>query len=212
MIPELQLTARSVELLQRRSLSDSEIGTFQALLNEAQQEMDGEDLSAKEVLQQMSSDELDLLRRANSLADGISVEKLSEEGAINLLHQPDFSDRVDLDNDGIVEVGVGKNITFPPVNAPDHVKEAWAEATEGMSESDVMMLQLQMHLSVYGPRIEGLPSTEALPPDRQWSRSGIDELFKMLRGGLDFRVAMDGWTDHNKMLLGFYDRFATALA
>lgn len=212
MISELQLTTRSVELLQRRSLSESEIDTFQALLSEAQEDMRGEDLSAREVLQQMSDEELDLVRRANSLADGISINELSEEGATNLLHQPDFSDRVDLNNDGIVEVGAARSITFPPVNAPDSVKNAWAEATEGMEESDVMMLQLQMHNSVYGFQIDGVSSADALPPEEQWSRSGIDELFAMLRGGLDFRVAMDGWTDYNKMLQGFYDRFGAALA
>lgn len=212
MISAIQLTDRSVELLQRRDMSDTEVEAFQLLLNQAQSEMASEDESAKSVLEQMSAEELALLQKANSLAERISLGGLSEEGAANLLAQPDFSDRVDLNNDGIVEVGAARNIVFPPVNAPDHVKAAWEEATADLNESDKMMLQLHMHLSVYGVQTDGLPSATPPSPEQQWSRGGIEELFETLRSALDFRVGLEGWTDHNKMLLGFYSRFEQALA
>lgn len=211
MISTVQLTARSIELLHRRDMSDSEIDAFQALLSEAQSELASDGCSAQSILQQMSDDELALLQKANCLVERIGVSGLSEEGAANLLAQPDFSDRVDLNNDGIVEVGIGKSIVFPPVNAPDHVKAAWKEATAGMSEKDTMLLQMHMHLAVYGVNIEGMTKAP-LSPQQQWSAQGVAELFEALRGGLEFRVDLEGWTEHNKMLLGFYSRFEQALA
>ncbi|KEA65615.1 hypothetical protein ADIMK_0137 [Marinobacterium lacunae] len=192
-------------------MTDTEVDAFQLLLNEAQTEKESSGESAKSVLEQMSAEELALLQKANSLAERINVGGLSEEGAANLLAQPDFSDRVDLNNDGIVEVGAAKNIVFPPVNAPDHVKAAWEEATAGMDESDTMMLQLHMHLSVYGVQADGLPSSTPLSPEEQWSSGGIEKLFDTLRSALDFRVGLEGWTEHNKMLLGLYSRFEQAL-
>jgi hypothetical protein len=62
--------------------------------------------------------ELTLLQKANSLADTINVQGLTEEGATNLLSQPDNSDKVDLNNYRLVEVGIAKLMIFPPVNAP----------------------------------------------------------------------------------------------
>tara|TARA_R110002153_G_scaffold10418_1_gene41136 strand:- start:11698 stop:12723 length:1026 start_codon:yes stop_codon:yes gene_type:complete len=207
MINNIQFSEKSHNLLSLRQLSNDEIQQFSDILSEAKNQQG----SAKDTLLAMTANELALVQKANSLAHSINVTSLSEEGAANLLSQPDHSDKVDLNNDGIVEVGAAKTLIFPPVNAPAHVKSAWESATADMSESDKMMLELRMHMAVFGVNIEGVEGKQALSPDQQWSEQGIEKLFKDLSGNLEFRVNMEGWTDHNLMLKGFYDRFGSAL-
>lgn len=207
MIANIQLSDRSLTLLNRRQMSQDEIQQFTDLLNEAKSQQG----SAIEQLKAMSAQELVLLQKANSLADPINIAALSEEGAANLISQPDNSDKVDLNNDGIVEVGEGRSIIFPPVNAPDHVQAAWKDATDGMDETDKMMLELHMHIAVYGVQIEGVTQKAALSPEQQWSQLGIEKLFSDLRGNLEFRVGLEGWTEHNVMLRDFYNRFENGL-
>ena len=207
MINSIQFSEKSHNLLSLRQLNNDEIQQFSEILSEAKNQQS----SAKDTLLAMSADELALVQKANSLAHNINVTSLSEEGAINLLSQPDHSDKVDLNNDGIVEVGAAKTLIFPPVNAPAHVKLAWESATADLSESDKMTLELNMHMAVFGVNIEGVEGKQALSPDQQWSDQGIDNLFKDLSSHLEFRVNMEGWTDHNLMLKGFYARFESAL-
>jgi hypothetical protein len=80
-----------------------------------------------------------------------------------------------------------------------------------MSETVKLMLELRMHIAVFGVNIEGVNPKQALSPDQQWSQQGIDNLFKDLSSNLEFRVNMEGWTEHNLMLKGFYERFESAL-
>lgn len=211
MVGPINLTAASYEQLQKRHLTRSEINDFESLLNEAAGEMRSDGLSARQVIQQMDTGELHLLQKASSLASSIKPEALSEEGAINLLRQPDNSDRIDLNNDGLVEVGEGKMIVFPPVNAPDFVKHAWNQASETMSERDKAFLQLHMHTAIYGIHIDGMPSRPAPSPAEQWSDKGISELLTRLRDNLEFEARRSGWSDYLREQEEFYNRFETAL-
>ena len=119
---------------------------------------------------------------------------------------------VDINNDGLVEVGLAKTIHFPPVNSPQHVKDAWDKATEGMEEFEIAAMQLSMHHMVYGVNIDGMPNKIALSPEQQWSEEGIENLFKDLYSNLEFRVDLDGWTENNVMLRDFYKRFSDELS
>lgn len=159
----------------------------------------------------MTNDELALIQKAHYLADPINVASLSEEGATNLLSRPGRSDKVDLNNDGIVEVGLARTVYFPPVNAPEHINKAWDRATDGMDEGDKMVMEIHMQMAIYGPNIEGIERKQALSPSQQWSQMGIDDLFKNLKAGLEFAVNLDGWTEMNLMEKGFYERFESAL-
>lgn len=203
MISNIQLTQQSVSLLQKRDLSQAEINQFSGLLAKA----NSTEQSAHERLQSLTPEELKLVQKANSLAKNININQLSEEGASNLLKQPDNSNKVDLNNDGIVEVGIARNMVFPPVNAPESVKRAWEESTEGMPEMEKMTLQLTMHTAIYGFNINGAEPKAALPPTEQWNAQNIDNLFEYLQGTLDFRVNLEGWTEHNLMLKDFYAAF-----
>lgn len=94
---------------------------------------------AKEFLSTLSSSELYEIQKSNHLASKIRIDRISDEGAENLFIRPvDSENVVDLNNDGIVEVGEAKTFVYPPPNAPDSVKEAWYEATKDMTEREKM--------------------------------------------------------------------------
>ncbi|GLX76988.1 hypothetical protein tinsulaeT_03280 [Thalassotalea insulae] len=208
MVTSIQFSSKSIDLLQKRKLDSNEISNFSAILEKVSVNHG----SSKDFLKSLSYEELKLVQKANSLAENIDVDSLSTEGAQNLLAHPDGSDRVDLNNDGIVEVGLAKTIQFPPVNAPKHVKEAWEKATEGMAEMDAMLLQFSMHTVMYGIDIEGFPQKTPLSPAEQWSDKGVNEFFNQLYGNLEFKVNREGWTEHNIMLKDFYQRFEYELS
>ncbi len=211
MLSSISLTTESVDLLQRRGLSDQQVTDFATLLDDANHQLT-DNRSATQVLSGMSADELKLLQTATRRANPIQIDSLSQEGAINLLAQPDKTGMVDLNNDGIVEIGVGKMVTFPPVNAPPQVQDAWDKATENISFFEKSTLQMQMHIATYGLNIEGVPTKEPLPPEQQWSPAGWQKLLEEVRGALDLSVAMDGWTRSNLVKQDFYNKFENQLA
>ncbi|WP_292950517.1 MULTISPECIES: hypothetical protein [unclassified Neptuniibacter] len=210
MLSPLGLTTESTNLLQLRGLSSEQVDLFSDLLDAANHQLDN-DKSAKQVLSSMSQDEMKLLQKATGLADPIDVNSLSTEGAANLLAQPDHTGMVDINNDGIVEIGKAKMVTFPPINAPDSVHQAWEKATEGMAEGEKMIMQFHMHVATYGLEINGQNTKEALPPEEQWSSTGWQQLLKELRSALEFSVAMDGWDRTNLVRQDFYDKFESEL-
>ncbi len=87
-------------------------------------------------VQSLSSGELATLQAMHSTGE-LDPTTMSEEGALNLILP--FNERQDIDNDGFVEKGHGVGWTFPPVNAPQSVHDAWAKTTEGMTAGEKMM-------------------------------------------------------------------------
>ena len=219
MLSPMSLSGESVSILQARRLSVEQMDDFSALLEQAHQKLDGQQdvpkarqTTAKQVLSGLSSDDLHLVQQAAGLVDRILVSSLSEEGATNLLVGRDQASMVDLNNDGLVEIGAGKMITFPPVNAPEYVHQAWAEAIEDLPDDGTKLhLQLQMHTMTYGVRINDQATKQALAPEQQWSTAGWKSLMKNAWAGLEFAVAHDGWTKHNVLTQEVYDRFEEAL-
>lgn len=210
MLSVTNLSGESIHLLKLRGQSDQQVKDFAALLENANNQFE-QGASAKEVLASMSRSELNLLQKSAGLVNKIKIDSLSDEGARNLFAHPDKTGLVDLNNDGLVEVADARMMTFPPVNAPASVHEAWENATSGMSKSDKMVLELQMHTQVYGVRINDEPTKQALPPGEQWSTKGWKELIEQLNSSLEFAVSMDGWTRWNVLKKGFIDRFETEL-
>jgi len=210
MITSVNMSTKSVNLLQMRGLSEQQVNDFSALLDKAKSQQQ-EDVSAKQVLAEMSQDELALLQKATSLAASIKVNSLSQEAAINLLDQPDRTGMVDLNNDGIVEVGAARTMSFPPVNAPARVHAAWETATADLSEWDKATLELTMHISVYGVEINGQSTKQPLSPEQQWSKKGVEEWLATGRAGIEFDVNLNGWTRWNIVKQDFFNRFETAI-
>jgi hypothetical protein len=129
-------SARAYKLLKIRGASESDIDRFQTHVHEARSH-----ISAKEYLQSLSQTDRDLIKRSNSYGIALSskhIETMSEEGARNLLVEPDRRAFVDYNNDGIVEHGAGKTFLFPPPNAPEEIKTLWDDVSEDMSFQEKM--------------------------------------------------------------------------
>lgn len=211
MIAATSLSSESISLLKTRGLSDQQVNNFSDLLDKAHSQQ-ADQKSAKTILTDMSTDELQLLQKATSLANPIQISSLSKEGSMNLLAQPDKTGMVDLNNDGLVEVGAAKMITFPPVNSPEHVKEAWNKSTENMDEKDKLLLEFRLHTQTYGVMINDQPTKVALPPEQQWSPENIKKWLAEGRATNEFNAKYSGWTQANLAQKDFYNRFETALA
>ncbi|ASM52101.1 hypothetical protein PESP_b0558 [Pseudoalteromonas espejiana DSM 9414] len=201
------LSVSSLNKLQIRDLNETEISGFADILKQANEDTN----TPKAFLKSLTTDELQLVKKANSLASTINVDSLSAEGAQNLLSQPDGSDLVDLNNDGIVEIGESRSIHFPPVNAPLHVKTAWNKATEGLDWAEKASIELTLHSMVYGFNINGSGTKDALAPQEQCNKTNIDALSEYAYSNLEFRVNLEGWSDYNKQLNDVYDKFFTSV-
>lgn len=99
-------------------------------------------MGTRKFLSSLTVSELYEVQKANHLAGNINIQTLSKEGAENLFLMPvDKYKTVDLNNDGVVEVGTGKTFVFPPTNSPESVKDAWKKASKDMSFKERMLLE-----------------------------------------------------------------------
>ncbi|MCE1226122.1 MAG: hypothetical protein LWW87_06490 [Geobacteraceae bacterium] len=128
----LTFSTRSLDLMQRRGVTDQERERFAAILATASNA--GGCSDPKSFLSSLSTDEMEILRKVHCLATPISVAGLDFEGAYNLLMAP--GEAKDLNDDGLLGIGAGKIWEYPPPNAPEAVKKAWEEVTAGVPESE----------------------------------------------------------------------------
>lgn len=128
----VQFSARAIELMGRRGVSDAEQQEFSAILARVSAGSVGSD--PKAFLNSLSNDDRELLRKVHCLAEPIAVNSLDFEGAYNLLTAP--GEAQDLNNDGFMNIGAARMWQYPPPNAPASVKQAWEEATAGVPESE----------------------------------------------------------------------------
>lgn len=124
----------------------------------------------KQFLASLSTEDLDVVRRMHRLAMPICTETLSKEGASNLLLPEGYS--VDLNRDGIDEVGAGKILHFPPRNAPAEFTDAWFEATKDLSGGEYMTHQMTFLLAFHPPQVDGATASP-LPADQMASYQDI---------------------------------------
>jgi hypothetical protein len=131
---------------------------------------------AKSFLLNLSPEQLSLLQEAHGLVNPVNAGQVSEEGAENLLLSP--SHPVDSNNDGVVDVGQAQITSFPPLNAPQAVKDAWTAATKGLSQEDVLRSSVSfigVSPSLSG-RVDPTLSKES-SPNFDWT-SYVDQLQK----------------------------------
>jgi hypothetical protein len=132
-------SAEAYKLLKIRGLTDEDIAGFGRIIAEA-----GATDDKHAFLKSLSTEELDLVKRANSYGSKLTdrvIDSFSDEGAYNMLVSQDRNDFIDINNDGIVEHGAGKTLVFPPPNSPQNIKEAYAELTKDMSFSERLHLE-----------------------------------------------------------------------
>jgi len=159
------LTAKTDQYLNLRGVTSDNRATFADNFERDQQGNGGFD--TKGFLARLSEGELSALQKAHGLVEAINVAALSDEGAANLLRQ--FDQRVDLDNDGFVEVGTAAAWQFPPVHAPTDVKAAWEEAIQGLTDMEEMLKMAPFMAKVAGANVRfdaaGAPVDMADPGD-----------------------------------------------
>jgi len=95
-------------------------------------------------LSSLSEDELATVQHVNRLADPIDVDALTPEAALNLLIPRPA--QIDLNYDGLTQVGEAYTIRFPDSRTPEPVVNAWNEATADMDPFEKSFYELQMKL------------------------------------------------------------------
>lgn len=170
------LGSTQTELADLRGVSVEDQQQYAAILARAY----GEDALSdpQQFLQSLSSDELDAVRQMHGLADAINPGVISDEGASNLLLPEGYS--VDLNHDGIDEVGIGKILHFPPRDAPDAFKDAWFEATQDLDFGDYATHSMTFLVAFHPPTETGRAAT-GLPSGQLNSyRTIVDNCLSML--------------------------------
>lgn len=95
-------------------------------------------------LKSLTEDELATVQHVNRLADPIDVDTLTPEAALNLLIPRPA--QIDLNYDGLTQVGQGYMIRFPDSRTPEAVVNAWNETTADMDPMEKSFHELQMKL------------------------------------------------------------------
>jgi hypothetical protein len=152
----------------------------------------------KKFLQTLAPTELATLQTIHGLAKPVNPDNISQEGALNLLLSPDKAQ--DTDHDGFQMVGLAKTWQFPPVNAPDSVKQAWKDTTANMNGHDKMMLQASF-LPLF---IEGVTTKSAyIEQDADYAK-----MVQQVIDGANFSKTQDQSWQHEtraKQLAGLQD-------
>lgn len=105
---------------------------FEAIYQQAQQS-DVKLSNAKEFLSNLTTEQLSTLQHYTGLADEINVDKLSNEGAYNLLMH-DY-EKYDFNGDGMVQNGIGNMASAIPTNMSDNIKQSYVDALNSLDES-----------------------------------------------------------------------------
>ncbi|WOH69049.1 hypothetical protein [Bradyrhizobium sp. BWA-3-5] len=142
------------QVLSMRGMSEGQQDAVSSLYAKARAAVQGG--QGRGFLASLDTQSLALLQQAASLAVSVNVSTLTEEGAENLLLAP--TEAVDLNSDGMIEVGAALTSSFPPVNASPELRAAWEKTASGMNERDAMTLSFKLSgasMSLDGGSIKG---------------------------------------------------------
>lgn len=199
------LSAKALDLLRARQISDDTARQFKDIL--ARAEAADAQRDPKAFLNSLSPSDLEVLRKVHGLADAIDVPSLGREGAANLLAQPGAAR--DLDDNGLTSVGAANSLAFPPENAPESFKAAWASVTDGMSFAEI---PTQMVFAV------GLANIGRQAGDANWRnpyaepnydyKGAVDNVRNALKYEYAHSLIPQAQYQHD---MGFYTRLANAI-
>ncbi|WNJ98532.1 hypothetical protein L2D14_11695 [Thalassospiraceae bacterium LMO-JJ14] len=188
------LASNDLRLLMLRGVDQGGVEGYKDILNAfyADPENRNDPVS---FLNKLSPDGIALLKQAQSLPAGasINVDSLNKEEALNLILP--HSGQVDLNNDGLIaNANGGKGFMFPPPNAPQNVKDAWAGATNGLSDSDKFLLSGKFMLSLMSANLhvdENGKATQTEPGDPGWRNVFAED-------GYSYQVAIERFKAGNE--------------
>lgn len=127
-------------------------------------------------LKNLTKDELATVQHVNRLADPINVDELTPEAALNLLIPRPA--QIDLNYDGLTQVGKGYMIRFPDSRTPEAVVNAWKETTADMDPMERSFYELQMKLPTLLANIQvddqGRYVSHTEPGDPNWVNPQAD--------------------------------------
>jgi len=104
--------------------------------------------TAVQFVASLSEEERTTLQDYHDLYGSINPEKLSKEGAYNLLVPT--QKRADLDGDGVVRVGEEQSIRFPPIDFPRDAGDTYVNALHKMRDQGASVQDLySMSLSIF---------------------------------------------------------------
>lgn len=158
----LVLGSAHMDTASRRGIAAHDEVAFAGILNRAYSTGGMDDPVT--FLKSLSDDDLRVLGRVHGLAASIDPGALSKEGAYNLLLPGGYS--VDLDNNGMEDIGAGRKMHFPPRDAPARFVDAWTSATAGLDEGDLLTYSMIMHHQINGVSIGDGPPTGGIPSDK----------------------------------------------
>ncbi|RXI45273.1 hypothetical protein CRU99_03950 [Malaciobacter mytili] len=96
--------------------------------------------TAKEFIKTLSSFELDILKKFANLSNEINPDKLSSEGAYNLLMH--HYEKFDFNNDGLIEVGENKVVPHIPRKLSNIEKQALVDTFNSLAFKDIMLASM----------------------------------------------------------------------
>ncbi len=96
--------------------------------------------TAKEFIKTLSSFELDILKKFANLSNEINPDKLTSEGAYNLLMH--HYEKFDFNNDGLIEVGENKVVPHIPRKLSNIEKQALVDTFNSLAFKDIMLASM----------------------------------------------------------------------
>ncbi len=127
-------------------------------------------------LKNLTDEELSTVQHVNRLAKPIDVDELTPEAALNLLVPRPA--QVDLNYDGLTQVGKAYTIRFPDSRTPEAVVNAWNETTADMDPMEKSFYELQMKLPTMLANIQvddqGRYVSHTEPGDPNWVNPQAD--------------------------------------
>lgn len=201
------LGAAHVDRMVRAGVGEVNLARYAQVLNKV---YSGEAMNDPQAfLRSLSMQEMEALRINHGLADTIDVSQISREGASNLLLPEGYS--VDLNRDGLEEVGAARIMHFPPRDAPAEFVAQWRESTADLDPGDEMTYCLQMHTALFGLHLSGQAAPvdqPALATDRLDSyRTAVSRLLESLEVSKPFNTL--AWYERSK---AFYGQLQALLA
>lgn len=173
---------RADKLMRLRGINDEEITEFRGIVKDYQES--GKD--AKSYLKSLSFNQRDLVKRATSYGTrftDVEIDSWSDEGAENMLRDQDWRFAIDLNNDGMVDHGAAKTFVFPPVGAPDEVKDAWEKMSESMTEQERLLfpfrfMPMNIENQAEKATVSGFNLSRGFPKDTDGWMEMIDHIFE----------------------------------
>lgn len=212
------LGAQDIRMLHQRGVSGDEKTAYMEILQAFNADPSHHE-NPVAFLHNLSPDGIQLLKKAQSLPLGYSVDftRMDQEEALNFILP--FTQQVDLNDDGFIGGGNGgTSFRFPPPNAPQNVKDAWNAATADMPLGDRLHMEFYFMMELTSANTELGPNglNQTKPGDPEWGnvyanpdysyRAAIARFqgandFNFQHGGVDYDQYMK-----NKTVLSKLDR------